>query len=453
MAGHGRALLSAALAFLLVALVGAAPVAARPGRVALGYVMGTDLYDGYLPKDIPVAAYSHLAYAFIRPTATGRCALGDPWSDVQAPVAAVDSVDGKADRATDPAPRLFGFLGQLRKLKAAHPGLRIIASIGGWSWSDFFSDIARTPASRAAFARSCIDLLIRGNVPNGEGVGGRGAAAGLFDGLDIDWEYPVCCGEPGNHERAADRANATLLLRELRRQLDAIGARRGRHYSLTIAIPGGGGAAKHYELAKVAGVVDWINLMSYDLHGSWDPTTDFGSPFHSDPVDPAGSAGASVRGSVADLRRHGVPAERIVVGVPFYGRQHIRVATEGDGLYQPYDDTGLSEGPWPDTLTPTWRDLVEAGVVTVPSDGSDPHGANGFTRHWSDAAGEPWLWTSAASRAGTTTTAWIGYTDPAAIAERVAFVRDRGLRGLMVWEVSQDDLAGTLGTALGAVRH
>ena len=103
-------------------------------------------------------------------------------------------------------------------------------SIGGWTGSKYFSDVAATAASRKAFVASCIDLIIKGNLPGGgwpEGAGGPGAAAGLFDGINIDWEYPGI--DPGNgaHHSPQDRHNATLLLKEFRRQLDELGAATG----------------------------------------------------------------------------------------------------------------------------------------------------------------------------------------------------------------------------------
>ena len=115
-------------------------------------------------------------------------------------------------------------------------------SIGGWTGSKYFSDAAATPASRQAFVASCIDLIIDGNLPTGgwpTQAGGPGAAAGLFDGINIDWEYPGV--DPGNgaHHSPADVANATLLLQEFRTQLDAAGAVAGKHYSLTVDIAGG----------------------------------------------------------------------------------------------------------------------------------------------------------------------------------------------------------------------
>src|SRR5205085_9180768 len=131
--------------------------------------------------------------------------------DYEAPKWSGDaSVDGVADDPSNPNQHVFGNFNQLLKLKAAHPGLRIEISIGGWTGSKYFSDVAATSASRKAFVQSCIDLFIRGNLPTGgwpEQAGGAGAAAGLFDGINVDWEYPG--KDPGNgaHYSPADRVN------------------------------------------------------------------------------------------------------------------------------------------------------------------------------------------------------------------------------------------------------
>src|SRR5678815_3560641 len=95
-----------------------------------------------------------------------------------------DSVDGVGDGQVP----LRGHWGQLKKLKQMHPGLKVLISLGGWTWSNGFASAAQ-PANRVAFVQGCINALILGNLPVVDGAGGAGAAAGLFDGIDVDWEY------------------------------------------------------------------------------------------------------------------------------------------------------------------------------------------------------------------------------------------------------------------------
>ena len=408
---------------------------------------------GYLVNQIPADRLNVIDYAFATVTPDGRCGLTDPWSDYQAPTwSGTDSVNGVADDPNNLDQHLFGNFNQLLELKAAHPALHVEMSIGGWTGSTYFSDAAATPASRQAFVASCIDLIINGNLPTGgwpTQAGGPGAAAGLFDGINIDWEYPGV--DPGNgaHHSPADVANATALLREFRTQLDAAGAVAGKHYSLTVDIAGGNiHSTGSWQLSQVARTVDWINLMSFDYHGSWDPLTDFNSPFALDPRAPIVGNGAlqwtwNTAGSVAYFLLNGVPANKLVVGIPFYGKEYVGVAPTGHGLFQ-------SHGPAPANDSPTYHDLVDTGLAdanlvpigptAVSGSGA---GVNGFTRYFDFLAGAPWLYNPALN-GGT----FISYVDPAAVRERIALDRVLGLRGAFAWEISNDDNAHDLVNAM-----
>ena len=239
-----------------------AHAAPGPQDVRAAFFANWDRYGrGYLVNQIPADRLNVIDYAFATVTPEGQCALTDPWSDYQAPTwSGTDSVNGVADDPSNLDQHLFGNFNQLLELKAAHPDLRVEMSIGGWTGSTYFSDAAATAASRQAFVASCIDLIIDGNLPTGgwpTQAGGPGAAAGLFDGINIDWEYPGI--DPGNgaHHSPADVANATALLREFRTQLDAAGAvgrealladrrHRGRQHPLDgqlAARPGGADAS------------------------------------------------------------------------------------------------------------------------------------------------------------------------------------------------------------------
>src|ERR671937_3259272 len=165
-----------------VALVSSAAGASQPGRVRAVFFANWDRYArGYFVNQIPAGRLNVIDYAFAMPTAAGTCALSDPWSDYQAPTWSGDnSVDGVADDPSDPNQHVFGNFNQLMKLKAEHPGLQVVMSIGGWTLSKYFSDVAATAASRQAFVQSCLDLLIKGNLPTGGGaaeLGGAGVPA------------------------------------------------------------------------------------------------------------------------------------------------------------------------------------------------------------------------------------------------------------------------------------
>ncbi|MEO7119031.1 MAG: glycoside hydrolase family 18 protein [Candidatus Limnocylindrales bacterium] len=404
--------------------------------VVVAYFSSGNIYsatDPYYPKDIPADKITHINYAFAKPESNGTCVLGDPWADYQRPFPAAQSVDGVADISGQ---ALMGNFNQLRKLKLAHPGLKLFISIGGWTFSDWFSNAAVSASARQTFVQSCIDMFIRSD----------GVAAGVFSGIDIDWEYPVCCGEAGNINRPDDRHNATLLFKEFRAQLDALGAETGRQYLLTAAIPPGNlRSAGSFELARLSRILDWINLMGYDFHGQWEDTTNFDSPFRLDPADPTAPGLRpywNVKGTVDFFRSEGVAATKLVLGIPFYGKQYIGVATSGHGLYQPFDDSALGDGDeaWQRDTQPGYHALVDiAGIVSGPTlSGPTPVGRRGFTRYWNSAAGEPFLWSSADERNGVATSVFISYEDPRSVNERVKYIERQGLRGAMIWEISLD---------------
>src|ERR687888_288282 len=178
---HMRTLRFVAVA-AAAALVLASAAAARsePSQVRAVFFANWDRYArGYFVNQIPASRLNVIDYAFAMPTAAGTCALSDPWSDYQAPTWSGDnSVDGVADDPSNPNQHLFGNFNQLVKLKAKYPSLKLVMSIGGWTLSKYFSDVAATAASRQAFVQSCIDLLIKGNLPTGGWPGQSGRAGG-----------------------------------------------------------------------------------------------------------------------------------------------------------------------------------------------------------------------------------------------------------------------------------
>ncbi|GLW26933.1 hypothetical protein Mame01_69750 [Microbispora amethystogenes] len=189
---------------------------------------------------------------------------GDAWADYQRGFTAAESLDGRAD---PPDARLAGNFNQLKKLKARHPNLRTLISIGGWTYSKYFSDVARTAATRQRFVKSCLDAYIRGDLPGVGSRGGPGSAAGVFDGIDVDWEWPGGEGHLGNHVGAEDKRHLTALLAEFRAQLDALGAANGRRYLLTVYVPAEPDRVKAgFDLQKLTGVVDFVTVQSGGRH-------------------------------------------------------------------------------------------------------------------------------------------------------------------------------------------
>jgi len=454
----------AALAAVPSTAASAQPAAhGSPSRVVSAYFADWDVYGrAYFAKDIPADQINVIQYAFGVPSfdaSTGAvgCNVLDPWADYQMVYWTGDNtVDGVADNPDNPDQHLFGNFNQLTKLKAAHPNLRIEISLGGWTKSTYFSDLAANAQRRRAFVSACIDTFIKGNLPGNSwppSAGGDGAAAGLFDGIDLDWEYPTQVAGGNVDVSPADRHNATLLAQEFRRQLDAYGKVTGKHYLLTAALPAASSATKYYELSQISKYLDWDNVMAFDYNVPGGSVAAPDTLFGHDPRDPNASDRTwNTVGTVVNYLRHGVPASKIVVGVPFYGNQYINTATSpSHGLYGPFDNTGLDPNSlaWDQMPQPTYHSLVdEAGVLNA--DGTVASG--GFTAYWDGPAGEPYLANPAATHVlgsgAVTTPTLISYSSPASIGERTTLIQLLHLRGAMVWEISQDSDAHALVGAL-----
>ncbi len=434
-------------------------VPADTGKVVSAYFADWDVYArGYEVADIPADKLNTILYAFGKPvvdptTNAVSCGAVDPWADYE-------RTSPKDVDPTITTPNLAGNFSQLIKLKAVQAAkgksLKVLISIGGWSLSNGFSQAAATPASRAAFVSSCIDTFIKGNLApdwiTGDGIG---VAAGLFDGIDIDWEYPTAVAA-GNVHTPADRHNATLLFQEFRKQLDAIGALNNKHYLLTAALPAAQNSNTYFELNAVSRILDYDNVMTYDFHGASDPKTDFNSPLLFDPRSPNPDLNPSwsTVGTVAYYLHQGVAANKINLGVPFYGKQYINTGTANRGLYQSFDNTGLDINSlqWDQTPTPTFHNLVDdAGLID--NVGRRTPAATGWQVTTSWSTGEPWLFNPAAVHAlatgSTTTPTFISYEDPASVSARAALIRALGLRGAFAWEISQDSNANGLLSRLG----
>ena len=372
------------------------PIEVPGGKYVIGYYPSWAAERNVFVKDIPAQKLTHINYAFSNVSENGECILGDPAADVERIYTATESLDGQND-ATSAA--FHGNFNQLLELKQKYPDLKVLISIGGWSWSGNFSKAAQDEESRQRFAASCIDLYLK-------------QYKGVFDGLDIDWEYPVSGGmNPGKPE---DKKNFTLLLGELRRQLDELEAKEDRHYLLTIAAPIGPGNIRNLELDAIASTVDWINLMAYDFHGTWESSTNFNAPLFRTSTDPA-DASLNVDAAVQAYLTSSVPAEKLVLGVPFYGKGWSGVPDVDGGLYQPA--SGAAPGTW-EPGSYEYKDLQEY----VSSE----------KRHWDAEAYVPWLYNPESK-------IFISYDDAQSLAAKAGYARDLGMAGVMIWELSQGD--------------
>ncbi|OMD17805.1 glycosyl hydrolase family 18 protein [Paenibacillus odorifer] len=325
----------------------------------------------------------------------GTIVLGDPWIDT-----------GKSfedDKWDDP---IKGNLKQLWKLKEKNPNLKTLISVGGWTWSNRFSDVAATAATREVFANSAVDFIRKYKM----------------DGVDLDWEYPVSGGLAGNSYRPEDKENYVLLLQKVREKLNTAGAADGKTYLLTIASGAGPTYINNNNLAGIASVVDWINIMTYDFNGSWNTTTGHNAPLY---YDPAASASGltepqnfNIDKAVTSYLANGVPANKLVLGMAFYGRGWGGAPASGNGQYQ------VSAGISP---TGTW----EKGSYDFYDLEANYINKNGYTRYWNDTSKVPYLYNP-------TNQTFISYDDVESFGHKISYLKSKGLAGAMFWETSGD---------------
>jgi chitinase len=288
-------------------------------------------------------------------------------------------------------------LAALVALKRQNPRLQVLASVGGWGGSGGFSAMALTAASRSVFIDSVMAYIARHHL----------------DGLDIDWEYPGIAGAT-RHFRPDDGAHFALLLSALRARFDA--QQRLTHHRLYLSIAAGSSDdyIAHTPLGQVAHSLDTVNLMAYDYYEPGDDrTTGNHAPLHVDPLD---SRRASAEASVLAFEKAGVPAAKLVLGVPFYGHSWGDVPPPNHGLFQP----GRS--------VPGVAASYSAIVANMLG--------RGYTRYWDAASDVPWLYSPSQQR-------FVSYEDPESLRLKCRYVQTQHMAGIMFWDY-EDDPSGTL---------
>jgi chitinase len=295
----------------------------------------------------------------------------------------------------------------LNALKHDNPSLTVLVSIGGWTWSGNFSDMALTKHSKKIFIESAVQFIEKYEL----------------DGLDIDWEYPGMAGD--NHRfRPEDKQNYTLLLKELRARFDHEERKLHRHLVTSIATGASTEFLEHTEMAKVQKYVDTVNLMSYDYYvPTWDKTTGHHAPLFANPDDPKK---ISADRTVHEYESAGVPAGKLVLGVPFYGKSWSQVPDQNHGLFQSGKEAPSSYLPYNSLL----------GLQN-----------QGYIRYWDTQASTPYLYNQ-------DTQTFISYDDPESLKKKCEYVLDQKLAGVMFWEYSGDSANTLLDSInIGLRRH
>jgi len=350
------------LAFLSVSL-SLCSAASGPSPVIVAYVFPMD--NPLLPGDIAAQKLTRINYAFAN-IKDGRI------------------VDGYAHDDQN--------LAFLVALKQQNPSLTVLVSVGGWLWSGGFSDMALTKESRAIFISSVVDYVSQHQL----------------DGLDIDWEFPGMQGVT-NHFRAEDKQNYTHLVKELRSRFNKLEKQLHRPLYLTLATGAGPDWLSHTEMNKVVKYVDTVNMMAYDYYEpDSDALTGNHAPLYTDPADPKK---VSDDNSVEEYEHAGVPAEKIVLGVPFYAHVWGQVSAVNHGLFQhgkeiPHSYAGFGDGP---------QAMMK----------------NGFVRYWDSAASVPYLYNADKQ-------VFVSYDDPESLALKCKYVLSHKLKGIMFWDYESD---------------
>lgn len=385
------------------------------GKIMGGYfeewsIYGANYNIANLQQNGVAGKLTHLMYAFANVTTepAPACAIADTWADYQSPY--LPSVSGAAYNGP-----MYGNFAAIQQLKELHPSLKVLMSIGGASAANTaaFVSAASTPAGRQALAASCIDMFVEGNVAPGI------SAPGLFDGFNIDWEFPT----------AADTQNFTALLAEFRKQLNTLSKSTGKAYVMSFDGPAGAQNYVNIDLKHSAEQVDFITIDGYNYAGSWDVQTNHASPLFDDRQDPLQGQGLDIDATVDAYLKAGVPPRKYTMGLPLYGAGWTGVPDVNHGLYQ--NSTGPSPVPPGDVL-------ATPGLATYATLANAK--ANGYT------------WTFDARRVAVSlydasSQTFYSYDDPNSAVLKMLYVEAKvpgGLGGAYVWALKDDDANGTM---------
>ncbi len=401
---------------------------------------------------------THIIYAFAKPVANGStvsCALADTYADYQK---VVPQVTG-ATPATAP---LQGNFGALVQLKQVNPKLKVLISIGGWNpptYNQLFDEASSTTAQRQAFVGSCINMFLQGNIASGVSTGT------LFDGIDLDWEFP----------NASDTANFTALLTEFRNEMTTLTQTTGKTYQLVADLAAGpsmAGAAQDsgndggYDTINIPGVaaeLDFMNIDGYNYDGDWTNATNDASALYDETANPLyGTAADDIDATVQYYLSKGAPAAKYTMGFPLYGAGWAGGLTSTNGgMYQ--NATGVTDGSGATTTNGTSpvynangvgycssgenQGSPAAGCDYLLTDGLATYGTivnllnNGFTPTYDSTR-------CAARMFNATTSTAFSYDNATSVQCKVNFIKSMGFGGGYVWALKDDDPNGDLTKAI-----
>ncbi|MDP4536875.1 glycosyl hydrolase family 18 protein [Alkalimonas collagenimarina] len=393
------------------------------GKKVAAYFVEWGIYGrNYHVADIPAENLTHIYYGFIpvcgpneslrQANPEGYAALnaqcqGKPdYSVVVHDQFAALEKSYPGDRWDQP---IRGIFAELYRLKRAHPEVKILPSVGGWTLSDPLYDIGVDPAARAVFIDSMIDFI---------------RTYDFFDGIDIDWEFPGGGGALPELGSPQDGAGFAILMRELREALDELSLETGREYELAAAMSGGVQKLSVVDWEDAHAYMDFINLMTYDYYGAWSGTLGHMTglyPSENSPLD-----GFSADEAVQYLLDRGVPAEKIALGAAMYGRGWSNVSAVSDN--NPF--TGIGG----DGITGGWeRGIMDYKAIEADfMGGPEASGINGFTVGWDDEAKASYVWNP-------TSNTLISLDTKRSVREKGSYILQHQLGGIFAWEIDADN--------------
>nr|WBV74231.1 putative chitinase [Pestalotiopsis kenyana] len=330
------------------------------------------------PNDIAASSLTHINFAF---------ALFEPQGDDEW---AISWMQNDEDDIGD-------VIAEFISLKDDNPGLSCFLSIGGWSFNDgdtasYWSDMASTSAGRKSWSKDVLSTVRKYG----------------FDGVDLDWEYPVADDRGGSDE---DKENYVKLLKELRSVFDE----SGFSLDITFTIPTSYWYLRHFDIASMVEDtgVNWVNVMSYDLHGTWDGD----SPW-TESVLAAHTNLTEIETALDLLWRNDIDPSKVVLGMGFYGRSFTMT------------DSSCS------TPGCAWSGAGKAGDCTATEgilsykEISELMDTANSILTWNEEAAVNWLTYDDDQ--------WVSFDNEQTFQQKVDFANDHCLGGVMIWAVDQD---------------
>ncbi|MBT2527376.1 chitinase C-terminal domain-containing protein [Streptomyces sp. ISL-99] len=446
-----------------------------------GWRTGKNGEPAYLASDIPWDKVTHLNYAFAHIGSDHKISVG---SDGEKNAATGMTWPGVAGAEMDPAYSYKGHFNLLSKFKKQHPDVKTLVSVGGWAETGgYFADNGDRVNSGGFYSMATnadgsvnqagIDTFADSTVAFIKKYG--------FNGVDIDYEYPTTMKDAGNPldfsysnaRRAGLVKGYAALMKSLREKLDRAGAADGRHYLLTVAAPSSGYLLRGMETFQVQKYLDYVNIMSYDLHGAWNEYVGPNASLFDDGKDAelaaAGVYSTAQYGGTGYLNtdwayhyfRGSMPAGRINIGLPYYTRGHKNVQGGTDGLWGKAPSTNCPAGAgltkcgdgasgidnlWHDKDTagkespagsnPMWHAKnLEKGVVgdyvTRYGFPADTRLTGTYARKYDSTLVAPWLWNAEKK-------VFLSTEDEQSVKAKADYVVDKGIGGTMVWELAGD---------------